>query len=41
MKIIAKMGIIGCTQYNDEKIAKPAKNKENKMARNGRVPYSI
>ena len=26
------MGIIGCRQYKDEKIAKPARNKENKTA---------
>jgi hypothetical protein len=33
-KNCAKTGIIGCTQYSDEKIAKPARNKENRTAIN-------
>jgi hypothetical protein len=32
---------MGCTQYNDEKDAKPAKNKEHKIAVNDFEPYSI
>jgi len=34
-------GIIGCIQYRDEKIAKPAKNKENSTALKAGEPYSI
>ena len=36
-----KIGIIGCTQYKDEKEAKPAKNKDHKIAVNDFEPYSI
>ena len=37
----AKIGIIGCTQYNDENEAKPAKNNDHKIAINDFEPYSI
>jgi hypothetical protein len=37
----ANTGIMGCTQYNDEKEANPAKNKDHKIAKKGRVPYSM
>ena len=40
-KNFAKIGIIGCTQYKDEKEAKPAKNKDHKIAVNDFEPYSI
>jgi len=32
---------MGWTQYSDEKIAKPARNKENKIALKADEPYAI
>ena len=40
-KNFAKNGIIGCTQYNDENTANPAKNSDRRIAIKGFVPYSI
>ena len=39
-KNLAKIGIIGCTQYSDENDANPAKNKAHKIAKNDFEPYS-
>jgi len=32
---------MGCTQYSDEKMAKPARNKEKSTALKAEEPYSI